>query len=164
MTEDTLWGDGEMDEVDLLAVGRKIFSTVPFLSLVGLEIVEASPTHAVGRIRPRPDLIGNPHQQILHGGVISTVMDSVGGLVGILNYLYSAAEEGAPEKWNEAMARIVKIATIDMRSDYLSPGRGEWFVCEGRLLRLGNHVVASRTEFRNDAGRLIAVGTGTYNY
>ena len=51
-----------------------------------------------------------------------------------------------------------------MRADFLSPGRGSEFFCEGTILRLGRHVCVSRTEFRNEEGTLIAIGTSSYNY
>jgi uncharacterized protein (TIGR00369 family) len=149
------------DRTDTRALARAIFDSVPFLAWLGIEVTEASPEGVVARFRAREELIGNPHQRILHGGVISAVMDSVGGLVGILKYIESLGEDGVGE---EASERVMKLATIDMRADFLSPGRGTEFVCEGHVLRLGRHVVVSRMEFRNEEGTLIAVGTGSYNY
>jgi len=149
---------------DMKGLAEAIFQSVPFLSWIGVEIVEATPDHVIAAFKPRDELIGNPHQQILHGGIISAVMDSVGGLVGILKYLETVSEEEKQDAYAEAFKRVTKFATIDMRADFLSPGRGTGFVCEGRILRLGRHVVVSRMEFRNGEGTLIAVGTGTYNY
>ena len=150
-------------DIDYLSVGRNIFSNVPFLNLIGVKVLEACPEKVVASFAYRDDLIGNHHHRILHGGVISTVMDSVGGLVAIMKFLQSVEDE-APDVQEKAMGRLTKLATIDMRADYLLPGRGEEFFCEGHILRLGRHVIASRMEFRNEAGDLIAVGTGTYNY
>ncbi len=146
------------------AIARSIYDGVPFLKWLGLEVIEASPDRVLASFVMRDELIGNPHPYILHGGVISTVMDSVGGLVGILRYLDDVHAQGDEDAFDEAMERTKKMATIDMRADFLSPGRGKEFFCEGTILRLGRHVVVSRMEFRNEDGALIAVGTGSYNY
>jgi uncharacterized protein (TIGR00369 family) len=146
-----------------LEIARSIFDGVPFLRLIGVTVQRAGPDEVLASFGSRPDLIGNPHSRILHGGVISSVMDSVGGLVAIMKFLQSVEDE-APDVRERAMARMTRLATIDMRSDYLSPGRGDRFFCEGTILRLGRHVIVSRMSFRNDDDALIAVGTGTYNY
>ena len=55
-----------------------------------------------------------------------------------------------------------KMSTIDLRIDYLRPGRGKAFIADGKILRIGNKVAVTRMELHNDEGKLIAVGTGTY--
>ena len=55
------------------------------------------------------------------------------------------------------------MGTIDMRIDYIRPGRGTHFLATGHILRLGHSVAVTRTEFVNNEGVLIAVGTSTYS-
>ena len=55
-----------------------------------------------------------------------------------------------------------RTGTIDLRVDYLRPGRGEWFAARGRIMRAGRKVAVARMEMNNNAEKLIAVGTGTY--
>ena len=62
----------------------------------------------------------------------------------------------------ERIRMLAKIGTIDLRVDYLRPGRGAYFTAAGRLLRTGNKVAVTRMSFHNDADELQAVGTGTY--
>jgi uncharacterized protein (TIGR00369 family) len=62
----------------------------------------------------------------------------------------------------ERMARLAKLGTIDLRVDYLRPGRGQAFTATAVLLRSGNKVAVVRTELHSDDGTLVAVGTGTY--
>ena len=62
----------------------------------------------------------------------------------------------------ERMARLSKLGTIDLRVDYLRPGRGEGFKATAVLLRSGNKVAVVRSELHAVDGTLIAVGTGTY--
>jgi uncharacterized protein (TIGR00369 family) len=55
------------------------------------------------------------------------------------------------------------MSTIDMRVDYIRPGRGKTFFSTGELLRLGNKVAVVRTVFHNEEDVLIAAATGTYH-
>ena len=52
--------------------------------------------------------------------------------------------------------------TIDLRIDYLMPGKGNSFVASGIILRRGSKVAVVRTDLRNKQDDLIAVGIGTY--
>jgi uncharacterized protein (TIGR00369 family) len=58
--------------------------------------------------------------------------------------------------------RLTSMGTIDMRIDYIRPGKGIYFLATGHILRLGHKVAVTRTEFVNDEGVLIAVETSTY--
>ena len=53
-------------------------------------------------------------------------------------------------------------STIDLRVDYLRPGKGAWFDASAEVIRTGKRVVVTRMEMLNDESTLIAVGTGTY--
>jgi uncharacterized protein (TIGR00369 family) len=103
----------------------------------------------------RPELVGNPVRQILHGGVISATLDVVGGLAIALA---SISEKGAA-----ATARqLPNTGTIDLRVDYLRPGRGKYFVATGRVVRLGGRVAVAHMELVNDKEEQIATGSAAY--
>ena len=106
----------------------------------------------------RPDLVGNFTQGILHGGAISSLIDVCGGTMALIG----AFDRHAHLTVQERMVRLSKLGTIDLRVDYLRPGRGKQFVCTSTLLRSGNKVGVVRSELHADDGTLIAVGTGTY--
>ena len=60
------------------------------------------------------------------------------------------------------VGQFPSIGTIDLRVDYLRPGRGKYFVATGRVVRLGNRVAVAHIELVNDAGELIATGGAAY--
>ena len=103
----------------------------------------------------RPELVGNPVRQILHGGVISATLDVVGGLAIALASIAAKAEE-TPAR------HFPNIGTIDLRIDYLRPGRGKFFVATGRVVRLGGRVAVADTELVNDTNEQIATGSAAY--
>ncbi|WP_028111321.1 thioesterase family protein [Ferrimonas kyonanensis] len=139
-------------------VRRLFVDRIPFHQLVGIEFTQLSLTQLQLRLPMRPQLVGNPAQQILHGGVTATLLDVVGGITAFTGVIQSR------ELWpEEVLARRLKtLGTIDLRVDYLRPGRGALFVATGTVIRAGNKVAVSRMELHNERGSHIAFGTGTY--
>lgn len=139
-------------------MAKTFIEKVPFNQLIGLELKEVSPERCEIGFGMKPELIGNFYQGILHGGVIATTLDSIGGTMAAIGLL-----EKEPYKSDEEMsARLSRLGTIDMRIDYLQPGRGDYFSASARLLRVGNKVAVTRSELHNEAGEIIALGTATY--
>ena len=55
-----------------------------------------------------------------------------------------------------------KLSTIDLRTDFLRPGRGEQFIATAHIIRSGSKVAVARMELHNEKQSHIAFGTGTY--
>jgi uncharacterized protein (TIGR00369 family) len=146
----------DVDEV--LAIIHEVVDKIPFNKVLGLTVESMNLEHPSVKLMMRQDLIGNFIRGSLHGGVISSTLDFMGGLVAFLGVLKTM--QGQPV---QAMAeRFAKIGTIDLRIDYLRPGIGEHFVATGYVLRTGKKVAVTRMELHNDERQLIAVGTGAY--
>ncbi|MFQ5771223.1 MAG: thioesterase family protein [bacterium] len=131
---------------------------IPFNKYLGMQIESLHLEGSRIRIEMREELIGNFMQGTLHGGVISSVLDVMGGLTAFLSLLKKLDKEPSQKQ----LARLAKFGTIDLRVDYLRPGRGKYFIATGTVLRTGNKVAVTRMELHNDQQLLIAVGTGTY--
>jgi len=125
-----------------------LFESVPFTRFLGMHFETLEEGHAVLRIPFRPELIGNPELPALHGGVISALLDTSGGAA----------------VWTR-IGRHDRVSTVDLRVDYLRPGRPEDLLGMARVLRAGNRVAV--TELRafqpGSEEEPIAVGTGVYN-
>jgi uncharacterized protein (TIGR00369 family) len=131
---------------------------MPFNKYLGLKIDSISPEGVVVRIDMCDHLIGNFDKHILHGGVISAILDFTGGVIAQIHVL-NEMREASLEK---LIKRFTSMGTIDMRIDYIRPGKGKHFFATGHILRLGHRVAVTRTEFANEEAILIAVGTSTY--
>lgn len=105
------------------------------------------------RFDMRPELIGNPSTKILHGGVISATLDVAGGFVIMLNLAH---------EMDSLPTSFPKMGTIDLRVDYLRPGRGKYFIATARIVRKGSRIAVTHMELHNDAGELIATGGAAY--
>ncbi len=131
---------------------------MPFDRLLGIKVESLTATEVVVRIDMRQELIGNFIRNILHGGVISAVLDLTGGLIAsvdLVKHLDGSSIE-------EIGRRLTRVGTIDLRIDYLRAGQGDYFTATGTVLRRGNKVAVVRTELMNNMKLLIAAGTGTY--
>jgi uncharacterized protein (TIGR00369 family) len=133
---------------------RAVEAQIPFNRVLGLHLTELDTGVARITFDMRDELVGNFSKGILHGGVISSTLDVVGGMAAMMAETSDHAQ-AIVQRW-------AALGTIDMRVDYLRPGAGEHFVAEGRVIRSGRKVCVTRMELHNEVGALIATGTGTY--
>ena len=62
----------------------------------------------------------------------------------------------------KVLRREWEMATIDLRVDYLRPGRGKYFIATARIVRQGKRIAVTHMELHNDEGKLIATGGAAY--
>ncbi len=143
---------------DILSIVHEITEKIPFNRVLGLTVESLDVDRPAVRLTMQEQLIGNFIRGSLHGGVISSTLDFMGGLVAFMGVLKTL--QGQPL---QMMAeRFARIGTIDLRVDYLRPGIGNHFIATGYVLRTGKKVAVARMEMHNDERQLIAVGTGAY--
>ena len=95
----------------------------------------------------RDEVVGDIRKNRWHGGIIATIMDSVGGIAGGTHF----------KSFDD------KLATIDLRIDYLKGAEASSIIVEGKIVRLGNRILVTKMKaFQND--ELIAEGKGVYNF
>ncbi|MDR0217723.1 MAG: thioesterase family protein [Enterobacteriaceae bacterium] len=139
-------------------IGEIFVYHMPFNQLLGLELVRFEQDYAELKFANQDKLVGNMAQKILHGGVIASILDVAGGLVcagGMLSTMQ-------PITLEEIKKRMPTIGTIDLRVDYLRPGRGEIFTASSNIIRAGNKVSVARIELHNEKQVHIASATATY--
>lgn len=92
--------------IDLETLNAAFRDYIPHNKSLGLELtgVSLEPAWAEMRMPWNEALVGNPDSRVLHGGVITTLLDAVGGAAV---YLYLKAP--------------VPIATLDLRIDFMGP-------------------------------------------
>ena len=65
----------------------------------------------------------------MHGGVTASVLDSIGSLVAVAHFI--SYEKNLTTEYLKN--RISHMGTIDLRVDYLLPGRGSLFTATGKV-------------------------------
>jgi uncharacterized protein (TIGR00369 family) len=119
---------------------------VPFNRYLGMRGESIGSGTCVLALAVRPDFVGDPRRPALHGGVISSLIDTAGGLAA-----WSALSPGE------------SVSTVDLRVDYLEPaGLGPDLRAAAELVRKGNRVCHVRIAV-TQGEVLVAEGRGVYN-
>lgn len=149
-----------MRELVLEKIREYYLERLPFNRVLGIDIkkLDYDTGAAVTCFDMKKELVGNPAAGILHGGVTASVIDLTGGLSALISCVkFNAGEPpGVLEK------KLTASATIDMRVDYLRPGKGLSFECSSRVIRAGSRIVVSSVDLVNEARTRIATGTASY--
>lgn len=137
----------------------RAFNGSPFFSYLNMEmILDGQEIKCVLDMNDK--LVGNVAFQILHGGVAATMLDSIGGIVA-MGELYKRTDK---EHIADTVKKVTRLATVDMRIDYIAPGRGSQFVGSAEVLRMGRKGCTTRMNMHNNEGKLIATGIASYAY
>lgn len=149
-------------ETELVALVNHFFiEASPVNKGLGIKIKSVAPDDPRIEIEMRDDLVGLIYAPMMHGGVIASVLDAVGSLTVFLDIIARTKGDSVSEKV-EKVRKESRLNTIDLRIDYLRPGKGRVFTASGSILRTGRKVGVARMQLHNEEGQLIAVGTGTY--
>jgi uncharacterized protein (TIGR00369 family) len=121
---------------------------IPFNRFLGLKVEKAENGFARLFLPYRPEFTGDARRPALHGGILSTLIDTCGGVA-----VWTCCELED------------RIATIDMRVDYLRPAPQADLLAESRVRLMGNRVGNVHTKIftRQEPDKIIAEGRAVYN-
>ncbi|MEZ4826682.1 MAG: PaaI family thioesterase [Bacteroidia bacterium] len=118
-----------------------IEEAIPVHRFLGLKVLEIRDGYCKMMIPYREEVLGDFRFKRWHGGIIATAMDSVGGATAMTTVT-------SPED---------KLATIDIRVDYLRGTSPEPLIVTGYLVRSGNRIISTRMEaWQEDEKKLVA--------
>ena len=124
---------------------------IPFNKHLGVRVACLTEGFCLLRLPWNDFLIGDPSRPSVHGGVLSTLIDTSGGVAC----------------WSLLKHPADRLSTVDLRVDYLRPCHDCDLLCEARVVRMGNRVGVARMELFADHGKNprapIATGQGVYN-
>lgn len=146
-------------EPEFLAVLQHVTEEfVPFNKVLGLKLQSACPEGVTACMEMRPDLVGSPAIQRIHGGAISAALDAIAGIA----VMCAISAKHMDEPVAKRTERFGKLGTIDLRVDFMRPGIGKRFVIHAQVLRLGSRVATTRMEFLSESGELLAAGMAAF--
>ena len=124
---------------------------IPFNRFLGLKLESFNTDNGdvTTRLAMRPEYLGNARRAMPHGGLISFLIDATAGASAALSL--------------DDYSLIERVATIDMRVDYLKPAQGEVLLTSSEVMRPGKRIINIRSEIRDELGTLVALGSNTFN-
>ena len=123
---------------------RALIPQMPFNHHLGFHVARMYKDGLTMECTPRPEMT-NGHGTI-HGGVTATLIDAAIGVAVI------------------ALAGGQPACTVEMKVNYLRPGREGRFRCRARLLKVGQTLAVAEAVVRDGQGRVVATGQATYLY
>ena len=144
MTDD---GGAIRDPERRFRLAKSFFANVPHNTALGMQIVAIGDDEAVFELPYGNHLIGNPDTGVIHGGAITALLDGASGAAVF-----------------PAMTKMVPIATLDLRIDYLRPATvGRTIVCRATCYKTTRNIAFTRAvAYHDDAGDPIAHSVGTF--
>ncbi len=133
-------------------------SQITFNQTLGIRVASMKLDDMRLQFEMKPAFVGHFQYGRLHGGVISAVLDTTGGF----GLMVAMAERHPDETADQVMHRFLRMATIDLRVDYLRPGMGKLFTARVEVTRLGGRIGSTQTRLVNEEGTLIATGSAAY--
>jgi len=121
---------------------------IPFVEMVGLEFVSCDGGAAELAITLRDELCNS--WSVAHGGVTMTLLDVV-----MAHAARSPNQPGHPTS--------PSVVTIEMKTSFMRPGLGR-LVGKSRVLRRTASMAFCEASVLDEAGELVAHGTGTFKY
>ena len=132
---------------------KKIFievveQKIPMAKFIGVKVLEINEGYVKLLFPYREEFIGDPRSKRLHGGYTATAVDLAGG-VAAMTYMTSQEDD---------------VATIDMRIDYVRPGKAKEIIAEGTVLskRRRSIVTEMKVYHPDEADKIIAFGRGVF--
>lgn len=126
----------------------KFLATIPFVDLIGMELVACEAGAAEIALTLREDLTNS--WSVAHGGVTMTLLDVV-----MAHAARSPNQPGHPESPG--------VVTIEMKTSFLRAGLGR-LTAHGKLLHRTASMAFTEGSVFDEKGALVAHATGTFKY
>ena len=137
-----------MSVKEFAALRDFIENKIPFNHFLGVKVRSLEQGKCTLAIPYRPELLGDSRRKAIHGGVLSMLIDTCGGFA-----VWSMCDLDD------------RIATIDLRVDYLKPAVETDLMAEATVKLLGNRVGNAQIIVYPDGKpeTILAEGRGVYN-
>lgn len=133
------------NEQRLIGIQRFI-ALLPHCRMLDMTATSASETDLVLSLEGEPRFAGNAEAGLIHGGLLTVLMDTACGSAAIL-----------------ALPEPEVCPTVDLRMDHYQAAQvGQRLYCRARVTRLTRQIVFTEGLIWQQEGQPIAKGTGTF--
>jgi len=134
--------------IDLKTMEKMVRLGIPHCEELGVTVEEVSRDRVTFGLPYDRRFVGDPERGILHGGVVTTLIDTVCGMAILARLM-----------------KLIPIATLDLRIDYLAPAQaGETLYATAQCYRLTRSIAFTRAWawHRGAEDEPIATCSGTF--
>lgn len=128
----------------MLEKAQRVFGDIPYIKLIGLELLELKTGEAVLRLKMRDEL-RQPHG-VMHGGATASLIDTATAFAVI-----------------SILPETEKATTVDLTVHYLRPVFEGAITCTAKIVRGGRRLITVSAEAVSDEGKLVATALSTYS-
>lgn len=124
-----------------------MMSAVPWANALGFEVTKVEKGRAFARVKWREDLVGDPDSGVIHGGILTSLLDNLCGV-----------------SIGTAMPRPMSTATLDLRIDYMRPAeKGRDILAEAECYHMTRNVAFTRAwAYHETRDKVIATASGAF--
>lgn len=134
--------NNKLDET-LVNKAREGFARVPYVKLLGMELLDISFGEARLRLVMRDEL-RQPYG-VLHGGATASLIDTATAFAVI-----------------SRLPETERATTVDLTVHYLRPVVAGEVVCAAKVVRAGRRILTVAAEVFNEENKLVATALSTY--
>lgn len=127
----------------LFEKAQQVFATIPFVQLIGMELIEMRDGEATVNLKMRDEL-RQPHG-LLHGGATASVIDTTMAFAVITK-----------------ISREEKASTVDLNVYYLRPVTDGEISCTAKIVKAGKTLLTVSAEVFDEEKMLVATALSTY--
>ena len=126
---------------------EQIMTAVPWARALGFEMISIDKGRALAKVGWREDLVGDPESQVIHGGVITSLLDNLCGVAV-----------------SAALKTPQSTATLDIRIDYMRPAeKGRDIIAEAECYHVTRTVAFVRAwAYHENRDKVIATAAGSF--
>ena len=123
-----------------------IRDNIPHCGELGVRLVDVGPGSMTMALDYQERFVGNPETGVLHGGIITTLVDTVSGMS-----VYAA------------LGKLVAVATLDLRIDYLKPAMPHMpLIAHAECYKTTRQIAFTRCTAYHQADDPVATCVGTF--
>lgn len=124
-----------------------VINNVPYAQTLGFELIDLEPGRAIAKASYRRETIGDPETGVVHGGVVTALLDNVSGVAVIAS-----------------LKELKSTATLDLRIDYMRPAEVDKdIIAEAECYHITRNVAFTRAwAYHESKDRVIATASGSF--
>lgn len=125
----------------------KAIAFVPWAKEIGMQVLHIERGKAKGKIDWSEHLVGDPDTGVIHGGVVTSLLDNLAGMAVVA-----------------ALDEFKSTATLDLRIDYMRPAqKGLAIIGEAECYHVTRTVAFIRASaFNEGSDKVIATASGAF--